>query len=230
MQTRQSPLSFALILLFAYLFLYYFGGAARQLLFPIIWMVAFLHETGHALGALLSGGEVISLQINADGSGVTTTRGGSVALILMGGYVGSALLGNLLFYIGARKHRLSQAALLTLSLLMVFAIIKWPSTMESTVLLFIYAAILFFIASKTMWDQKVVLFFGLVSVAYIIQDFQVGPSSDLQAYEKHIGIFPAQVWMYIWLIIVVAITYINLKGLFRGADFGFRSSRSGYRR
>jgi Peptidase M50B-like len=160
MQKDPSPLSFAILMLVAYLILYYFGGSARQLLFPIIWLVAFLHETGHALGALVSGGDVLSLQINADGSGVTTTRGGSPGLILMGGYIGSAFLGNILFYIGMRKHRLAQAALYTLAVLMVFSAIKWPSSMESTVLLVIYAAVLFFVAAKTTWDQKVALFFG----------------------------------------------------------------------
>ena len=226
MQKEQSPLSFAILMLVAYLFIYYLGGAARQLLYPVIWLVAFLHETGHALGALVSGGEVVSLQINADGSGVTTSRGGSVALILAGGYIGSAFLGNLLFYIGIRKHRLSQAALYTLAVLMVFSAIKWPSTMESTILLFIYAAVIFFIAAKTNWDQKVVMFFGMASVMYIIQDFQVGPSSDLKAYEEHIGIFPARIWMFIWLLIVLAITFWNLKGTFRGSEFRLLSPRN----
>jgi Peptidase M50B-like len=226
MQKDPSPLSFAILMLVAYLILYYFGGSARQLLFPIIWLVAFLHETGHALGALVSGGDVLSLQINADGSGVTTTRGGSPGLILMGGYIGSAFLGNILFYIGMRKHRLAQAALYTLAVLMVFSAIKWPSSMESTVLLVIYAAVLFFVAAKTTWDQKVALFFGMASVVYIIQDFQVGPSSDLKAYEQYIGIFPAHIWKYIWLLIVLMITYWNVKGTFRPGDLGLSTSRN----
>jgi hypothetical protein len=58
------------------------------------------------------------------------------------------------------------------------------------------------------------MLFGMASVLYVIQDFQVGPSSDLRAYEEHIGLFPAQIWMYIWLGIVVVITYYNLRGTF----------------
>jgi hypothetical protein len=226
MVKQQSPLSSVILMLAAYLILFYFGGAARQLLYPVIWLVAFLHETGHAMGALISGGEVVSLQINADGSGVTTSRGGSVALILAGGYIGSAFLGNLLFYIGIRKHRLSQIALYTLAVLMVFSAIQWPSSLESTALLFVYAAVIFLIAAKTNWDQKVVMFFGMASVLYIIQDFQVGPSSDLKAYEEHIGIFPAKAWMYVWLAIVVGITLWNIKGSFRSGEFKLLTSRN----
>jgi Peptidase M50B-like len=210
---QNSPLVRALFMLVIYLVIYYFGGAARQLLYPVIWLVAFLHETGHALGALITGGEVLSLQINPDGSGLTTTRGGSIAIILLGGYVGSAILGNLLFYIGIKRHRWSQTALLVLAGLMVFSFLKWPSTASSGILLLLYAAALVFIALKTTWDQNVVMFFGMASVLYVIQDFQVGPSSDLRMYEEHIGIFPAQIWMYLWLALVLFITWSNLSRL-----------------
>ena len=212
--SNTSPLQRAVIMLLIYAFVWYFGGSARQLMYPVIWLVAFLHETGHALGALFSGGEVLSLQVNPDGSGLTTTRGGSVGLIIMGGYVGSALLGNLLFYIGARKRRMAQTALLALAGLMLFSILKWPGGPLSTLLLLVYAAVLFFIALRTNWDQNVVMFFGMASVLYVIQDFRVGPGSDLKAYEQHIGIFPAQIWMYVWLGIVLLITWQNLRQTF----------------
>jgi hypothetical protein len=214
---QNSPLTKALLMLLVYLTLYYFGGSARQLLYPIIWLVAFLHETGHALFALASGGEVLSLQINPNGSGLTTTRGGSVSLILLGGYVGSAILGNILLYVGFKRHSWSQTALLSLAVLMVFSFLKWPSTGMSNILLLLYAAVLAYIALKTDWDRNTVLFFGLASVLYVIQDFRVGPSSDLQMYEQYIGIFPAQVWMYVWLGIVLFITYQNIArfGIFK---------------
>ncbi len=200
-------------MLVIYLVLYYFGGSARQLLYPIIWLVAFLHEMGHALGALVTGGEVVALQINPDGSGLTTTRGGSVGIILVGGYVGSALLGNILLYIGLKKRAWSQTALLALAGMMIFSFLKWSSTTSSGLLLLAYAVVLLFVAFKTAFDQDVVLFFGMASVLYVIQDFQVGPSSDLRAYEAHIGLFPSQIWMYIWLAIVVFITYSNISNL-----------------
>jgi hypothetical protein len=211
--TNSAHLAKALMMLVIYLVIYYFGGSARQLLYPIIWLVAFLHEMGHALGALVTGGEVLALQINPDGSGLTTTRGGSIGIILVGGYVGSALLGNILLYIGLKKRGWAQTALLTLAGMMIFSFLKWSSTSSSGLLLLAYAVVLLFVAFKTTFDQDVVLFFGMASVLYVIQDFQVGPSSDLRAYEANIGIFPAQIWMYIWLAIVVFITYSNVSNL-----------------
>ncbi|MBP6828065.1 MAG: M50 family metallopeptidase, partial [Saprospiraceae bacterium] len=72
------------------------GSFGNLVLYPVTLLVTFLHELGHALGALLTGGAVEGMQINADGSGYTVTRGGSPGIVLMGGYLGSAVLGNVL--------------------------------------------------------------------------------------------------------------------------------------
>jgi hypothetical protein len=233
MSTTQSSLIFrALAMLMVYVALRFFGGAASQLLYPIIWLVAFLHEFGHAMGAFFTGGQVLALQIAADGSGLTTTQGGSPAIILMGGYLGSAILGNLLFYIGARKRRIAQGALLALALLMIFAAIKWHTTTQSTLLLVGFAAVLMLIAYRTDWDQHVLMFLGMASVLYVIQDFRVGPSSDLAAYESRVGIFPAHIWMYIWVGLVVVLTAWNLRQIFgqRAFDFSPNTTRRTTRR
>ena len=55
---------------------------------------------------------------------------------------------------------------------------------------------------------------GLASIIYIIQDFNVGPSSDLAQMERELKYIPAKVWMYIWLAIVLLILALNLKMLF----------------
>jgi Peptidase M50B-like len=217
--TRTALVFRALVMLMIYVAVRYFGGAATQLLYPVIWLVAFLHELGHALVALITGGHVLSLQINPDGSGLTTTQGGHIGLILMGGYLGSALFGNFLFYIGARKSALSQAALVALAMIMIFAGIKWHTTPLSSALQIGFGLILLMIALRTTFDRDVLMFLGMASVLYVVQDFRVGPSSDLAMYETSVGIFPAEVWMYIWLGIVLLLTVWNLQHIFYGKPF-----------
>jgi hypothetical protein len=193
----------------------FMGGSLGQLaLYPVTLLVTFLHEFGHAIGALITGGEVRGLQINHDGSGVTTSAGGNRAIILMGGYLGSAIFGNLLFYIGAKKRQLTQMTLYILSFLMAISGLIWFETLESTALQLGFAVVLAFIAWKTDWDQDVLMFLGLAAVLYIIQDFNVGPKSDLAMYEEVVGILPASIWMYFWLIMAGGIFAINLKGIF----------------
>jgi len=58
------------------------------------------------------------------------------------------------------------------------------------------------------------MFLGLASVLYIIQDFNVGPKSDLKAYEEVMIFIPAQIWMYIWLAVAVLLFAFNIRLLF----------------
>lgn len=104
-----------------------------------------------------------------------------------------------------------------LSVAMAFAAIVWYESPESSVILVLFALALFFVANRTNWDQDVLMFLGVAAVFYILQDFNVGPKSDLAMYQQVVGIFPTQVWMYIWLGIAALLTYSNLKALFRGA-------------
>lgn len=200
-----------------YLILKYLGGSFGALvLYPVTLLVTILHEFGHALGAILSGGSVEGLQINPDGSGYTITRGGSPGLVLVGGYLGSAILGNVLFRIGAKHHRLAQGTLITMAVLMAIIGLIWFESFISTGILWAFAASLVFFALKTTWDQDVLMFLGMAAVLYIIQDFNVGPSSDLAMYEKVVGLFPAQIWMYIWLALAVVVSFWNARSTFRG--------------
>ena len=212
----SNPLHFRLLaMLLIYLILRFAGGSFGVLvLYPVTLLVTFLHEFGHSLGAMLTGGEVAGLQINPDGSGYTATRGGSPGVILMGGYVGSAVLGNLLFRIGVKYKRFTQSTLLVLAGIMALVGVVWFESLISTAILFGFALLLFGIVRKTNWEQDVLMFLGLAAVLYILQDFRVGPGSDLAQYERVVGLFPSQVWMYIWLTLVLLITFGNLRALF----------------
>ena len=205
-----------LAMLLAYGILKFFGGSFGQfILYPVTLLVTFLHELGHALGALLTGGTVEALQINADGSGYTATRGGNQAVVLMGGYLGSAVLGNVMFRIGARHSSLTHHTLMVLGGMMILAGLLWFESFTSTALLWGFGLCLCFIALKTRWDGDVLMFLGLAAVLYIIEDFDVGPQSDLAMYEQVFGIFPSQILMYVWLGLVGVLFLWNLNEIFK---------------
>ncbi|MEZ4891822.1 MAG: M50 family metallopeptidase [Saprospiraceae bacterium] len=155
------------------------------------------------------------MQINADGSGYTVSNGGNPGVILMGGYLGSAILGNLLFRIGVKHKALTQGTLIALGVLMILAGLLWFESFESTGILIVFGISLYLIARKTNWDQDVIIFLGIAAVLYIIQDFNVGPKSDLAMYEQFVGIFPAQVWMYIWLVFAGLLFWMNLREIYK---------------
>ena len=98
-----------------------------------------------------------------------------------------------------------------MALFMGLAGLIWYQSLESTLILWLFALSLAFVALRTNFDQDLLMFLGLAAVLYIIQDFNVGPGSDLAMYEKVVGIFPAQVWMYVWLALAAALFVWNLR-------------------
>lgn len=72
------------------------------LLYPLRLLVTFIHETGHALVAIVTGGELKEFVVNADGSGFVMISGGNPYLIYPAGYLGTALFGAWLFSMNQR--------------------------------------------------------------------------------------------------------------------------------
>ncbi len=214
---NQHPLLIRVLLtLLVYLLLQYLGGSLGALvLYPVTLIVTFLHEFGHGIGAILTGGRVEALQINSDGSGYTVTSGGIKSIILMGGYLGSALLGNLLFYIAAKKPHTTVSTLYFLALTMVFVAIFWFNSIYTSLFLVFSSYCLYFVASRRFFHQELLLFLGLAATLYIIQDFNIGPRSDLELYAQTMAFLPSVLWMYVWLFIALLICFWNLRMIFR---------------
>jgi hypothetical protein len=214
--TSRSSLALRIIIITAIYFgLSTYGGLLGwQILYPIRLFVTFLHEFGHAAGALMTGGAVEYIEIETNSAGVTSTFNGNTSVILMGGYIGSAIFGNLLFYIGARRHNWVKPTLVLVIAAMLITGFIWYNSMFTTLVLCGFSAILFLVGFKTKYGREILMLLGLASIIYIIQDFNVGPSSDLAAMERELKYISAKVWMYIWLAIVIAILALNLKMLF----------------
>ncbi len=100
---RQTLLVSAIA--FVAVFLLWNQREMELLLYPLRLFVTFVHEAGHALAALISGGQVHGFTVAANGSGYAVTAGGNLALILPAGYLGAALFGSLLFLLSNRAPR-----------------------------------------------------------------------------------------------------------------------------
>ncbi|HKS26276.1 MAG TPA: M50 family metallopeptidase [Pyrinomonadaceae bacterium] len=75
---------------------------ADILTYPFRIFVTFIHEGGHALAALLTGGSVMSLSVHTDASGLTvSTKGGLLSqfIVSSAGYVGAMTFGVLLLFL-----------------------------------------------------------------------------------------------------------------------------------
>ncbi len=207
----QTLMRLAIIILIYAGLIFLAGRYGRILLWPIQIFVTILHELGHAFGTVISGGTVQSVQINPNGSGATVSLNGHHAIILMGGYVGSAIFGNTLFYIGVRAGKIARAALYIIGAMFILSAVIWFSNLLSTLILCVFGAGLIGLAYKQWIMRDILMFLGFASLLFIIQDFNVGPRSDLAAYAQIFKIIPAELWMYIWLGIVLLMTGLNIR-------------------
>ena len=103
----------ALLLATALSVLLWFLPYAEFLTYPFRIFVTFIHEGGHALAALVTGGSVHSLSVSLDGSGeVYSATGGLLSRMFVSsaGYLGAMAFGALLLFL-VRVRVKAQAVL-----------------------------------------------------------------------------------------------------------------------
>ena len=181
-------------------------------IFPINLFVTFLHELGHAIFAIITGGHVHVVHIQSTGAGYADISEGFRPLILLGGYIGSALFGNLLLYIGLYKPKTSIFALCIIIAMLLFTAIWWFSSVFTSILLFAFSAGAIVMSKKSKSSvANLLIVIGTASLINIIMDYNSGPSSDLAKFTQLVPIFPQAVWAVVWLIIVIVITWHTIK-------------------
>lgn len=128
--TKPQPIhisrSQALIILF-------FGGVIAYflwntpslafLMYPVRLFVTYIHEAGHSIAAMLTGGQVLQFSVSPDGSGLATTMGGSRFAILPAGYLGAAFFGSGLFYLLYRHPHPRTYSVLIGAFLIIFSLL-----------------------------------------------------------------------------------------------------------
>ena len=190
--------------------------------YPVKIFVVSLHELGHALAALLTGGQVLSIQIFPDEGGLTTTRGGWLFIILSAGYVGSLLAGGALLYLSSyrawgRRLMVALAVLLVVSTLLFFR--------NGFAVLYglLAAAAMFFSAYRLPPEVNayIVRFIAVASCLYAILDIRsdlfvthipagAGLLNDAAALSQLTGL-PAILWAVLWMAVSLILLAYFLK-------------------
>ncbi|MCF6271753.1 MAG: M50 family metallopeptidase [Rhodobacteraceae bacterium] len=187
---------------------------------PLKILVVFFHELSHGLAAVLSGGRVESISLSPQQGGLAVTRGGSGFLITSAGYIGSLLIGVLVFLLAVRgRTDRAVMALLGGVLLLVAALYM----RETFALLFSVAAGLAMLGSARYFNARVndgaLRVIGLTSMVYV--PFDILSDTILRSSERSDAYNLAQqfggtawLWGGVWLVIsLVVIWWALRKGL-----------------
>jgi hypothetical protein len=179
---------------------------------PLRTLVVFFHELSHGLVAVATGGKIEEIRVDADGSGLCITRGGSRFLVLSAGYLGSLALGGLILVLAARSVRdrvivgLAGVLLIAVSVLSIrpFSGYGFISCTAAGAVLLACARWLPVEANDVI--LKVI---GLSSCLYVLLDLKaiaagrMGSGSDAHALGRVTGL-PYWLWGVIWLCLAIA--------------------------
>jgi hypothetical protein len=190
--------------------------------YPFRLLATMIHELGHGLAAVLTGGQFVRFVVFPDGSGVAYTAGGWRWLIIPAGYVGVALFSAGLILIGRNLRRSRQAligvggALILLTLL--YGLPTLLSAQFASGFLTVMLGILFGIGlvaiarrAAEVWSVLVLnlLAFqtGLTAFSdiwWLVQFtpivFPRGQVSDAQAMAQ-LTFIPAVIWAILWAVL-----------------------------
>ena len=193
------------------------------IIYPIKFFVVLSHEISHGVMAILTGGKIVSLDIQANLGGECVSNGGIKILIASAGYLGSLTIGSLLFISGyIRKLSLWVCSILSV-LIILFLANFMSSSLQMVFALFIAA--LLFISPRFFnpsFNSYLLKTLGLISSLYVLIDIKEDlltltyRQSDAQLIADVTGI-DAVVWGGLWFLIsIVAVFYLFKFSFIKG--------------
>jgi len=193
--------------------------------FPFRLLVTMVHELGHGLAAMLTGGEFIRFVVSADGAGLAYTSGGWRFFVIPAGYLGAALFGALLIMLG-RSHRWSRVAMAVIGAALILLSLRYgiPTIFAGQILggllttiggvllgaLFVWVAVKASAAWITYLLHIVAIKAGLMAFADIFTAIGLsaglsgGPRNDAQSMAE-LTYIPAIVWALLWAVAALAL-------------------------
>lgn len=205
---------------------------APFLLYPFRLFTTWVHECGHAVMTVLVGGQVTSITLEPDTSGLTNSLvpAGRIArgLVASAGYLGAAAVGCLLM-IATRVEKWAHLILMSLGAVMLLTLVLWMRNLFGAVVVLAWGVALVALARSGM--ARVLRF--LLSLLAIqvalnaVYDIRVlfsidGGQSDAATMARLLFL-PSWVWASAWMLTSVSMLVATLW-LTRGRPLEARGS------
>jgi len=183
---------------------------------PLNWLETYFHEISHGIAALLTGGEIVRIQLFPNGSGVCTSKGGLSFIISFFGYAGATLWGWLIFKLADSHQRTAQVFSGLMIVLLLTSIVFWARDIL-TIIITASLAVMFVMTIKMRrlyYLQLLLKFFGLsillnslFSPTYLFDGRDLGDGAALAA----MTMVPELVWVLLWCALAVVALYSLIK-------------------
>ncbi len=190
---------------------------------PLNWLETYFHEISHGIAALLTGGEIMRIELFPNGSGICTTRGGLSFFITFFGYAGATLWGWLIFKLANSHQRVAQIFSGIMITVLLASLVFWARDILTIIIISTLAVLFVFTIkmSRLYYLQITLKFFGLsillnslFSPTYLFDGRNLGDGATLSS----MTMIPEIVWVLIWCAIAIAALYSLIKNNKRSYD------------
>ncbi len=184
--------------------------------YPLKIFVVLMHELSHGLAAMLTGGEIVHIELSAAEGGLCVTRGGWGFVVSSAGYLGSLAWGALLLVVAARS-RFDRAVVTALGICLVIVTLIWIRSPFG----FAYGLLAggaFVVTGRKLPDwvsDGLLRLIGVTSCLYAPWDIASDvllrdiPGTDAHALAAATGL-PAKLWGVLWLMLSVPAIGVTL--------------------
>jgi len=183
---------------------------------PFNWLESYFHEVSHGIAAILTGGNVLRIQLFANGAGLCTTQGGIGFIITFAGYAGATLWGWGIYKLASAHQKVAQVFSVLIFILLVSSIVFWGRDLLTWFILGVLAA-LFLLTIKLQkihYLQRLMQLFGLLillnslsSPSYLLDGRHLGDGAALAS----MTFIPEIIWIAIWFLIALFALYSLYK-------------------
>lgn len=183
---------------------------------PFNWLESYFHEISHGIAAIITGGNVLRIQLFANGAGLCTTQGGINFVISFAGYAGATLWGWGIYKLASAHQRTAQIFSMMIFLLIVSSMVFWGRDFLTWFILAVLG-LLFLLTvklKKLHYLQVLMQLFGLLillnslfSPSYLLDGRHLGDGAALAT----ITFIPEFVWVFIWFSLALVALYSLYK-------------------
>lgn len=183
---------------------------------PLNWLESYFHEISHGIAALITGGEIVSIQLFTNGAGLCTSRGGITLFISFFGYAGATLWGWIIFKLANSHQRTAQVFSVLMIILLLASIVLWARDLLTMIIIACLAVLFVFLIKmrRLYYLQLLLKFFGLsillnslFSPTYLFDGRDLGDGAALSS----LTMIPELVWIALWCLIALAALYSLIK-------------------
>ncbi len=188
------------------------------LIYPLKLFVVLLHEIGHGLAAIATGGSIERILITPDEGGLCYCTGGNALLTLSAGYLGSLAFGLAMIEAPRHGERWSAAALWALGVLVLGVAALYVRSPFSLAVAAVAGAALLVAAARLGHGGRtlVLTFLGLTSAMYALLDIRSDVlhrphlDSDAAMLADVTGV-PTLAWGLLWIAVAAGAIVWTLR-------------------